>query len=257
MGRSWGLHGVGPHWTPRPLGNECREQISDILIGARKRLGKDAQARIAGILSDAPRSEPGAPSFWEFLANSIGRFDALQEWSHRSRPAAVRAGLRKAYDAAQRLNKALNALDGNSRALIDEAVPGGILSLQGGDYRTEPDGSIVRLTQGHLHAIIEGLAGAAKLAREYHGGGPKKAGRQPQPYRAFLAADVAHALESYLKVKPTSTKDGLFVAVLEAVISDATGTTDPAVHELARRVLASRVRSELGGGMVEYIPPGA
>ena len=235
MRREWSLTGVGGPSKPR-LSSTARGIIADTVKEHRK--------------AHKPPEE-----FYAFIAKAIGRFDMYVHWAHQSRPAVIRKALADARLAALKLSEALDALDGNARALLDEAVPGGIFTLQGGEHEVLADATYKYLSGGHLRTIIEALFKAEALAGEYAGGGRKKGGALKQHHRAFLAADVAYAVETYLGVRPSKSKSGLFVKVLEAVVADATRKRDATVHQLASRVLSSVVRIELGGGMVEYVPP--
>ncbi len=200
----------------RSLSDDRRMQIRDILKG-----------RV-----EAP------DQFFEELEEAIGRFHTLRDLAKISRPAAVRENLGRAQRAAQRLNSKLNALDGNSRQLLDEVAVGGVPALP----------------REHLAKIITAISKAEALAASYQASGYRKAGRLPETYRVFLAVDIAFALEHYLGVEPTTTKDGLFVAVLDAVMAEATGRRDATVHQLAKRALSSWERKAHHDGTVEYVP---
>ncbi len=215
MTREWGATGGG---IPRKLSlsDATRMQIRYILKG-----------RV-----EAP------DQFFEELEEAIGRFHTHRDIAKRSRPAAVRENLKTAQKAALSLNSKLNALDGNSRQLLDEVVVDGVRALQG----------------EHLAKIIFAISKAQKLAASYRASGYRKAGRLPETYRVFLAVDIAFALEHYLEVEPTTTKDGLFVAVLEVVMAKATGRRDATVHQLAKRALSSWERKAHHDGTVEYVP---
>jgi hypothetical protein len=151
----------------------------------------------------------------------------------KSLPAAVRDNLRCAEDAALLLNDALNRLDGNSRQLLRETVPGGIRSLF-----------------GHMRKIIPPLKGAVLLAGEdVQGGGLS------EPHRYFLATDVKDAIETHLDTRATCTKDGLFVKVLDAILEEATRKPVKSVHELARVVIKHKFKRKDPDGILEYAPP--
>ena len=171
--------------------------------------------------------------FFGALADAIGRFESGKLLREKSRPAAVRENLRRAEAVALRLNDALNRLDGNSRQLLGETVPGGIRSLF-----------------SHAKEIILPLKKALLLADEYPEGGAL-----PDSGRYFLAADVKDAIETHLDVPAKSTKEGLFVAILDVVLGEATGKTVKAVHELARAVIKHKVKTKHPDGTIEYIPP--
>ena len=198
--RQWGATGVGDPATPRTSPG-TREQIEQFL--------KDRSIEVA---------DPDG--FFDALAGAIGFFDWSKRLRGKSRPAAVRDNLRCAEDAALLLNDALNRLDGNSRQLLRETVPGGIRSLF-----------------GHMREIILPLKGAVLLAGEYPQGGALH-----EPHRFFLAADVADAIETHLGIRATCTKEGLFEQVLATVLEDATRKPVSVVHELARAVIKHKVK---------------
>ncbi len=215
MTRKWGATGVG---IPRKLS-----------------LRDDARIQIRLILKGRVET---SDQFFEELEEAIGRFHTHRDIAKRSRPAAVRENLGRAQRAAQRLNSKLNALDGNSRQLLDEVAVGGFPALP----------------HVHLAKIITAIAKAEALAASYQASSYRKAGRLPEAYRVFLAVDIAFALEHYLGVEPTTTKDGLFVAVLEAVLAEAIGRRDATAHQLAVRALSSWERKAHHDGTVEYVP---
>ncbi len=171
--------------------------------------------------------------FFEALEMGIFRFKAYKEIGEKSRPSAVRENLNGARRLAERLYVSLQSLDGNSRQRLDQAQEGGTRSLQAATANT-----------------ISALDSAIQLANEY-----PRAGRLPEPHRIFLAADVADAIGTHLGVKPTATKEGLFSAILGAVLTEATGKKSEAVHELARTALSYDVKLKYADGTVEYFPP--
>ena len=63
------------------------------------------------------------------------------------------------------------------------------------------------------------------------------------------------AIETHLDVPAKSTKKGLFVEVLDAVLEEATGKPVKAVHELARAVINHKVKTKHPDGTIEYEPP--
>ncbi len=227
--RQWGATGVGGRVEKiRPY---VFEVSADASITAR--LSPDARTQIELILNDQSIAVPDIEGFFGTLANAIGFFDWGKRLREKSRPAAVRENLRRAEAAASRLNDALNRLDGNSRQLLGETVPGGIRSLF-----------------GHVRGIILPLKRAVLLADEYPQGGAL-----PEPHRYFLADDVKDAIKTHLGIRATSTREGLFVEVLDAVLEEATGTPVKAVHELARAVIKHKVKRKRPGGIIEYVPP--
>lgn len=215
MTREWGASGVGK-LDAVELSPDTREQIKQIL---------DTQSiKVADL-----------DGFLNALADAIAFFKAQVKMREESRPAAVRRNLKRAHDAALKLNDALNKLDGNARQLLARVPEGDIHSL----YE-------------NVGAAITALAKAQKLANEYPG---QFGGNIPANHRIFLAADVADVIDSYLGIKPTTTKEGLFQAILEVVLEEATGREVKAVHALVRRTLSNNVKRKIPDGTVEYVPP--
>lgn len=228
--RQWGATGVGGRVEQiRPY---VFEVSADASITAR--LSPDARTQIETILNGQSIAVPDTEGFFDALASAIGLFDWGKRLRGKSLPAAVRKNLRDATDAALGLQDALNELDGNSRQLLRETVPGGIRSLF-----------------GHVREIILPLKGAVLLAKEY----PPRGGDLPDPHRYFLAADVADAIETHLGIRATCTKNGLFVEVLEVVLEEATGKPVKTVHELARAVIKHKIKRKRPDGTIEYMPP--
>jgi hypothetical protein len=172
-------------------------------------------------------------AFFRALANGIGVFDMLRRLREKSRPGAVRKNLLRAKTAALRLNEALNDLDGNSTQLLAEVVQGRIGS---------PFDNVCQ--------VILALDRALGLANDY-----PSSGNIPEHHRLYLAADVRDAIKTYLGIPAKCTKSGIFVAILESVVTEATGTQAKAVHELARKAVKHKVKMKSPGGLVEYIPP--
>ena len=124
-----------------------------------------------------------------------------------------------AVKAADRLSHNLSSLDGNSQGLLDKTHKGGVTSLQ------------IR----HLAKIESALADAAKLAGEY-----PNVGNLVDVPRLCLAIDVAKAIEKHLLIRATSTKGGLYEAVLEIMLHIATGLKPKSVHSLSLRANKNR-----------------
>jgi hypothetical protein len=107
--------------------------------------------RIADELRRSDLNLQNVASLLEALTAAIGRFDSWRDLREKSRPANVRENLKAALKAAERLNKRLYALDGNSSCLlIREAAHVDALSLH-----------------RQLDAIVQPLFAASQLAQEY------------------------------------------------------------------------------------------
>jgi len=67
--------------------------------------------------------------------------------------------------------------------------------------------------------------------------------------RVHLAAQVAHAIDTRLGVKPTTTGGGLFEDVLVTVIEAVEKRKNPSVRDLMQAGLAAQVSEHLDGGI--------
>ena len=76
---------------------------------------------------------------------------------------------------------------------------------------------------------------------------------QAEYARTSLAAMVAHAIETRLAVKPTTTTGGIFEDVLKTIIEAVEKRDDPSVRDLMRAALIARV-TEHPGGLIEIEP---
>jgi hypothetical protein len=218
MRRAWGATGVGKYFPPR-LASAKRSRIADELRGW------------AFIL-------PDPKSFLDDLAAAIGRYDSLRHIRETSRSAAVRENLSAALKAAEKLNERLNALDGNSHSLIEEA--------------TKVDFPTLR---EHLDPIIRALFAASQLAKQY----PQK-GNLPENERLFLAADVRDLLNTHLGVSSCkAVEGGCFEAILTVVLEEALSKQRKDVEALAGslvdQVLSGSVKTEHPDGVVGYSRP--
>ena len=157
--------------------------------------------------------------FFGALGTTIGLFHSHRELAARSKPAMVRTRISEALNVALQLNDCLNSLDGNSRQLIGEQIKDGVITLQ--DH--------------HLYAIISALSQAEHAADEF----PTR-GRLPEYERLCLAVDIADAMEALLGIKPTSTKESQFEAILVIALEAGTGDKREGAHDLARRAIAAR-----------------
>ena len=97
--------------------------------------------------------------------------------------------------------------------------------------------------------LSEQLGSARNRADDF-----SKSGGAPRSYaRTILAAMVAHAIETRLTVKPTTTAGGLFEDVLKTIIEAVEKRDDPSVRDLMRAALKARV-TERSGGLIEIEP---
>jgi hypothetical protein len=215
--REWGATGVGKDFPPR-LTSARRSRIADELRGWEFIL-------------------PDPKSFLDDLAAAIGRYDSFRHIRETSRPAAVRENLNAALEAATKLNQRLNALDGNSHSLIEEA--------------TKVDFPTLR---EHLDPIVRALFAASRLAKQY----PNK-GNLPENERLFLAADVRDALNTHLGANSSKALEGgCFEAILKVVLAEALKERkdlEAIARSLVDQVLSGKVKAKHPDGVVEYSRP--
>ena len=201
------------------------------------KLSLDTKEQIKQFILDRGHSNADLDAFFGELDKGLSRFKQYARMRKKGLPATARKNLKKALKASLKLNDRINELDGNSRQLLDEAAEGG---LEG--FRSRLSSTILELNE------------ALKLSFEYPQGG----GRLLEPHRIYLAADVADAIEKFIHVSPSSTRAGIFYAILESVCTEAfgkDGKDPPDVYELARKALSYPVKRTTTNGMVEYLPP--
>lgn len=163
---------------------------------------------------------------------------ASQYWATRSLqdqalPATVREEIRAAHEALLRLTERIKELGGTSRHLL---------------YSEGPPGTRERFRDAIMF-VSEQLARACRDADEL-----SRCGGPPRNYaRTYLAALVAHAIETRLGIKATITSGGLFEDVLKTVVEALEKRPDPAVHDLMRAARRVRV-SERPDGVIEIGP---
>lgn len=182
------------------------------------KLDEDRRQQIALEIRSKKPSLEVPSAFFHDLEKAIGFFHSTRELAQTSKPSQVRANLREVIAGAEDLREKLTNLDGNSRRLVEEAVDGGMPTLQ-----------------ASLEQLIRGAAAASELADEY-----SKRGRLPDHQRLCLAVDVASAMKKYLGITPTATKAGTFEGLLTIVLEVAAAGEKKevtSVNDLVRRAL--------------------
>lgn len=161
-----------------------------------------------------------SPEFFKALATALAAYQAGRRIDTTSMPSNVRGNLKSAWNAALKLNEKLNRLDANSRALLSEIEKGGVLALR-----------------EHLSVIVFALGDAHGLAQEH-----QNSGRTRDIAKLILAATVRDTIKTHLRVTATTTKDGLFEAVLTIVLEIAhAGKKVKSVHDLVQKALKVRI----------------
>ena len=197
-------------------------------------LNDDSWAQIKEILTGQRIEVADLKPFRDALGGAVGVYQAYRKLSEESRPGAMKDNLKSLLKVAQKLSDGLDKLDGNSRQILDRAAAEGLQA-----FRRDARDQVVTLNR------------ALRSAAEY-----RERGRLDENERLFLAVEVAAAIKKHLDRKPTTTKQGLFEAVLSIVMTEAIGKKDPVVHSLVQRAFSCCERRESLDGAVEYVPKG-
>ncbi len=196
-------------------------------------LSSDTKEQINLIILGHGHSVSDPDAFFDELDKALSQYKGFARFRQEGLPATVRKNLKKAAKVSMDLNAHINDLDGNSRQLLDQAAEGGLEGFR-----------------SHLSGVVLALHEALRRAEEY----PKR-GRLHEHHRIFLAADVADTIKQFIHVRPVSTRDGLFISILESVCTEAFGKESPDVYGLAQKALSYPVKIRSADGVVEYCPP--
>lgn len=175
--------------------------------------------QIEQILEDRRVELSDRDAFYEALGLAIACFHAGRQIRESSRPAAVRENLKSALDAACKLKDKLNGLDGTSRLILDTSTKWGL-----------------QAHFGMMGMVVAAHERAYKVVDDH----PTKGGNLKDWDRVHLAVAVANAIDSYSNVKATTTKDGLYISLLDVVLEEALGKDVKSVHVLAGKALRYR-----------------
>jgi hypothetical protein len=179
----------------------------------------------------APTSDLDA--FVKLVDTATSQYWPAKAMQDQALPATVRREIKAAHDASRRLIKRVNDLGGTSRHLL---------------YAEGGPGTFQRFRDALMY-LSEQLGSAHNRTDDF-----SKSGGAPRSYaKTSLAAVVAHAIETRLAVKPTTTTDGLFEDILKTVIEAVEKRNDPSVRDLMRAALKARV-TERPDGLIEIEP---
>ncbi len=181
------------------------------------------------------KAEPTADldAFIKLVDTATSQYWPAKSMQDEALPATVRREIKAAHDANRRLIKRVNKLGGTTRHLL---------------YSESDPGTFQRFGDALMY-LPEQLGLARRRAD-----GLSKSGGAPRSYaRTILAALVAHAIETRLAVKPTTTSGGLFEDVLKTVLEAVEKRDDPSVRDLMRAALQARV-TERPDGVIEIEP---
>jgi hypothetical protein len=183
----------------------------------------------------ASKAAPSADldGFVELVDTAASQFWATRSLQEQALPATVRRELKAAHHASRRLIDRLNDLGGTSRHFL---------------YSEGPPENRTRFREALTYVAAQ-LARARRRSDEL-----SKSGGAPRNHaRVCLAALVAHAIQTRLAVKPTTTRGGLFEDVLATVIEAVERRPNPSVSKWMSAGLAAKV-SEHPDGVIEINP---
>ncbi len=158
--------------------------------------------------------ENPSPEFFQALELAAARFVSLERIHSDSKPAAMRAELKKAANLALRLEQALEQMHPVSNSLIRKAS--GM--------------SAARFRDRKVTTTVEALEGARQLADNLPG-----RGSLVDEAKAELAIDVAVAMSKHLGRKPATTKEGLYASLLSIMLEQVTGKEPKSVQKLVKQ----------------------
>ncbi|GAB5452314.1 MAG: hypothetical protein Hals2KO_26420 [Halioglobus sp.] len=205
MSRNWSPEGVAA-WKMYELNKERRDQFKTELASR-------------DIVCDKP------DSFFAALERAISLFKSDRALAADASPASARSDLRAALDLAYKLNQKLNDLDGVAWSLLSENAESSFL-----DQKAQT-----------IQPLIQNLEQAMHIADEDF---PQK-GRLPDRSRLVLAVEVARIVKCHLGFEPTSTRGGLYDAILSLTLEAATNQPANSVHDLARNAI-KQLKAQIG-----------
>lgn len=209
-------------------------------VGRLEGIGLLTQTKndIKGSFVDCGHLTPCPEIFFEALDLAADFYRAHSQVRDESSPASVRTNLKQARDAALRLKKRLQALDGNSLYLLREVTN---------------DGKYFNLLEEliGLNQRITAFDQAYKLAGQY----PQK-GDQPRYHRLWAADMIAEALREHVTIKVDNKPSGIFIPVLESFFSEVAKGEQINISKLARDALTLDIKTKgQGSTPTEYYPP--
>lgn len=157
-------------------------------------------------------------SFLASLEKSISEYHGMIEIISKCKPADIRGNLKAVLNQIGKLREKLNALDHNSRILINNLSNEGMSGVF-----------------NELFDIQKIINDALIAATSY----PKR-GQLVAYHKRHLVDSIADLIESNLEVNPTSTKEGLLEQCAAIVLADITGRPTTGIHTLVEKVIKSR-----------------
>ena len=157
-------------------------------------------------------------SFITALERSISEYHGMKEITSKCKPAEIRGNLKAVLNQIEKLREKLNALDHNSRILINNLSKEGMSGVFDGLFDLQ-----IIINNSYIEAQSYPKRGALV---NYH--------------RRVLVDSIANAIKLYLEVKPTSTKEALLYQCTTIVLIDITGKPETGIHTLIEKVIKSR-----------------
>jgi len=185
--------------------------------------------------------------FFSSIESAISMFRVQEKIKDDSLPGAVRTNLKKSMEAAKRLLTTINALDGNSNQLIqeiekeiyayeDKKLP----QLNTSQISIQECSPLLR----SIYTVID-IIGRAQWCSENY---PNK---NIAYHRIYFAHDIAEAIEQHLMIKPTDSRDDLYVVTLTLLMNMITGKDESSLYKLAEQGL--QVIKNDNNSLVEWI----
>lgn len=153
----------------------------------------------------------------EFEA-SVARYLSISILGEKSSAKNVRENLKRAIEAAHKLQKALDSLDGNSLQLVS------------------------RYSDGRLGSKSSAIMMALLKARSYAEENFKKHGPRSRPERLHLAADLRDALRDNGAENLSAAEGGLFEVILKLAFWAADKKEYEDLHSLAGEALKKTIK---------------
>ncbi len=196
-------------------------------------LADDVKEHLRTIAASKAAPTADLDAFVKLVDMAASQYWPTKSFQDQALPKTVRREIKAAHDASRRLIERVNDLGGTSRHLL---------------YAEGDPGTFERFRDALMY-LSEQLGSARNRADNL-----SKSSGAPRGYaRTNLAALVAHAIETRLAVKPTTTSGGLFEDALKTVIEAVEKSDDPFVRDLMRAALEARV-TEYPNGAFEIEP---
>lgn len=195
------------------------EWMPNGVIGLRPyKLKEESKTQLYGCLKMVGIQSELIQPFVSALETAISEYQAMNNIISKCKPSDVRENLGNTKKQIRKLIEKINALDANSRIIINEVSEEGTTGLA--------DRVI------GIRSIIDD---ALEEAQKY----PKK-GRNVEYDKRNLVNSIADGIESIFGVGATSTKDGLLEECTAIALFEITGKSADGIHTLIEKVIKTR-----------------